>query len=251
MKKTVYAGILFAFALAGLNAYAEEARETLAATERPPEHKESAAVPDPQVVVAEDFSKYKDGVYPKWWKSWPMQRDKVQQIYHVKVEGGKHYLHAFDDKDLSQQIMLPIMWDIEKYPYLNWRWRPKVLPGKPGLEAREDKDDQNDSACGVYVIYGRYTGRATKYVWSSALPVGKIVSRRDGKLRITPVASGTAGVGSWHSYSINVPQSYEKLFGSPMNRAPTGIAVLTDGNATHTPAECDYADFSISMKPLY
>jgi hypothetical protein len=168
-------------------------------------------------------------------------------VYTVTEDGGKKFLRAHDHKDLSAQIMLPFIWNIEEYPYINWRWRPRVLP----KSAAENNDNTNDSACGVYVVFGRYTGVASKYAWSTTLPVGKVIPRRDGKLRIEVVGSGPEGVGNWKGYSVNVPQDFKRLFGKPMGRKPTGIAILTDGNATHTAAACDYADFVISKKPLY
>lgn len=221
--------------------------DSLAISKRPPEYKEHEKIPDPTFRGVEDFKKYSDGQFPKSWRSWPLQRDKVHKIYKVKTEGDKHYVRAFDDQDISQQIMLPFIWDIEKYPYINWKWRPKIIP----TGATEADDKKNDSACGVYVIFGRYTGVATKYVWSTSLPVGTRVVRREGKLRMDVVGTGSNGLGKWHSYSVNVPKSYQKLFEKPMERNPTGIAILTDGNATHTPAECDYTDFAISKEPMY
>ncbi len=221
--------------------------KALAITTRPPEHEERGKVAEPDKRIIEDFKKYRDGQFPTWWRSWPLQRDKVKKIYHVKVEGDNHFLRAEDDKDISQQIMKSFIWPIDEMPYLNWRWRPRILPAG----ATEADDTRNDSACGVYVIFGRYSGVATKYAWSTSLPVGSVVSRRGGKLKIDIVDTGQGGVGQWHDYSVNVPQSYRKLFGTPMNRKPTGVAVLTDGNATHTAAACDYADFVISKKPLH
>lgn len=226
------------------------ASKALAITHKPPEYvekKEAPAAEPADRKTIENFQRYADGKFPTWWKTWPMQRGDAQQVYRVKVGGNKHYLAAYDDKDLSEQIMNVFIWDTNEYPYLNWRWRPKVLPAG----AIESQDDKNDSACGVYIIFGRYSGVASKYVWSTSLPKGTVVSRRGGDLRILSMGSGQGGVGRWHGYSVNALESAEKLFGKPMTRKPTGIGILTDGNATHTAAACDYADFVVSKKPLY
>lgn len=224
--------------------------KALAITQQPPAHVEKkpavTAEPADQKTV-ENFQQYADGKFPKWWKTWPFQRGDAQKVYQVKVEGEKHYLAAYDDKDYSTQIMKPFIWNIKEFPYLNWRWRPKVLP----QGATEAQDNKNDSACGIYVVFGRYSGIATKYVWSTSLPKGTVVSRRGGDLRIESMGSGQSGMNRWHSYSVSVPHSAEKLFGKPIKRKPSGIGILTDGNATHTAAACDYADFVISKKPLY
>lgn len=246
------AGIVFALTWAATLANQPIAEDLnvapeLAATDKPPAFKEKPPAPEATSRVIDDFSSYRDGQYPTWWRSWPLQRDKVMKVYKVKTSGGLHYLSADDNQDISQQIMKTFVWPVDEMPYLNWRMRPRVLPAG----ASENDDAKNDSACGVYVIFGRYSGVAAKYPWSTSLPVGSTVSRRDGKLKMQVVGSGTGGLNSWSSFSVNVPASYAKLFGKPLDRKPTGIAVLTDGNATHTAAACDYADFVISKIPLY
>ena len=39
--------------------------------------------------------------------------------------------------------------------------------------AIESDDNKNDRAWDVYVVFGRYSGVALKYVWSTSLPVGQ------------------------------------------------------------------------------
>jgi len=249
MKKIILVLAVAAVIVGGIYAHAGK-NKALAITQKPPEHVEKKTPPSAEpagVKTIENFQKYQDGKFPKWWKTWPMQRGDAQQVYRVRVEGGKHYLEAKDDKDLSEQIMNVFVWNTDEYPYLNWRWRPRTLP----TGAKESDDNLNDSACGIYVVFGRYSGVASKYVWSTTLPKGTIVSRRGGDLRILSMGSGQGGLNRWHSYSVNVLDSANKLFGKTMKRKPTGIGILTDANATHTAAACDYADFSISKKPLY
>jgi len=186
------------------------------------------------------------GRFPSNWRTWPLKRGKTGEIYHVEQEGDLRFVRARDDKDYSLQAMRDFNWQIEKYPYLSWRWRARELP----VGAREDNDELNDSACGVYVIFGRTSGHAMKYVWSTQLPVGKVVTRREGKLKIKIVDSGTGNLGEWRQQTINVPQDYNELFGKGLKKNPSGIAILTDGNATHTAAACDYAEFTILKEPI-
>ena len=184
----------------------------------------------------------KVGKFPSNWRTWPLRRGKTAEIYHVDKEGEMKFIRAFDDKDYSLQAMRDFNWQVDKYPYLSWRWRAKQLP----TGAREDNDELNDSACGVYVIFGKMSGHAMKYVWSTGLPVGQTVSRREGKLKIRVEESGGSNLNKWRQVSVNVPKDYSALFGKPLEKKPTGIGILTDGNATHTAAACDYADFIIS-----
>lgn len=190
----------------------------------------------------DDLSTSKVGNFPKRWRTWPLQRSAAEKVYSVVEEGGAKFIKAYDDHDASQQIFLNFDWKADEKPNLSWRWRATELPAG----ARESDDATNDSACGVYVVVGRYDGHAIKYVWSSSLPAGAIVTRRDGKLKIKVLDSGAAKKGKWVNQKVNVVADYEALFGRKLDKNPSGIAMLTDGNAVHKPAGCDYADFAIS-----
>ncbi|MFA5812753.1 MAG: DUF3047 domain-containing protein [bacterium] len=203
-----------------------------------------------QVVIAvegltlDDLSTTKIGNFPKRWRTWPLQRGDAEKVYRVAEEGGKRFIKAYDSEDLSQQIFLNFNWQVQERPMLSWRWRVTKLPEG----AAESNDATNDSACGVYVVVGKYSGHAIKYVWSSSLPAGNVTTRHDGKLKIKVLDSGQARTGSWVAHSVDVRTDYESLFGKPLEKNPSGIGMLTDGNAVHKPSGCDYADFAISGK---
>jgi len=188
----------------------------------------------------------KAGKFPSNWRTWPLQRGKTSEIYHVEQEGESKFIRARDDKDYSLQALRDFNWPIDQYPYLSWRWRARELP----TGAREDNDEKNDSACGVYVIFGKTSGHAMKYVWSTELPVGNVVTRREGNLKIKITESGKGHLNQWQRVSVNVPVDYKAMFGNTLAKNPTGIAILTDANATHTAAACDYSDFIISKEPV-
>ena len=187
----------------------------------------------------------KVGRLPKRWRAWHFQRGKAAKVYRVAEENGRRFIKAYDDHDASQQIFLNFHWPIEKRPAFSWSWRATTLP----QGANESGDATNDSACGIYVVVGRYQGHAIKYVWSTSLPPGTVVSRRGGQLKIKVLDSGPKKVGQWISHSVDVPSDYQALFGKPLKKNPAGIGILTDGNAVHKPAGCDYTDFTISSRP--
>jgi hypothetical protein len=188
-------------------------------------------------VEPDRLTKSEVGSFPPSWRTWPMQRGKAAKVYSVAEENGRIFIRAQDDEELSQQIFLNFDWDVAKRPVLSWRWRATKLPEG----AAESNDATNDSACGVYAVFGRYSGNAIKYVWSTGLPAGRVVERRGGKLKIKVLDSGPAKVGSWVSRSADVAKDYEELFGRPLEKNPSGIGLLTDGNAVGKPAGCDYA----------
>lgn len=186
-----------------------------------------------EIKYIEGFSNSKAGEFPKRWRSRPGQGDAAKSVYKVQEEGGNKYLAADDENGTSVQIFKVAHWDIEKYPVLTWRWRARKFP----KGANETIPAKNDSACGLYVSFGILRGEALKYVWSTTAPVGTFYEKND-KMHIIVKRSG--GGGQWVGESVNLLEDARKAFGKVPDRTLSGIAILTDGNATQSPAACDY-----------
>lgn len=200
----------------------------------------------PPLRVVESFSQYEVGKFPSAFRTYPFQRGKAEQIYLVQEEGGNRFLHASDDKDVSVQTFRKFFWEAKRWPHFSWRWRAVTLP----KGAAENNKVVNDSACGVYVVFGGYTGKVLKYVWSTSLPVGSAHEKKPNKFYFLVAESGAAKVGSWQTVTVNVLEDYKRIFKEEPTSEPDGFGLLTDGNATHTPATCDYDDFRISETPF-
>lgn len=202
--------------------------------------------PSSQLIV-DDFSKVKSvGDFPIWWKTYPFQSGKVKKVYKIAEEQGARYIHAVDEQDISLPIYKDISWSLKEYPIVKWRWRALDLP----VGAREDSRATNDSACGVYVIFGSMSnGSVLKYVWSSTLPVGHVWEKESGKFYVIVLSSGNKSLKKWQSMMANIYEDYKKYFKKEPSKNPSGIGILTDGNATHSKAACDYGDFSLSENP--
>lgn len=200
----------------------------------------------PSLRVVEDFSQYEIGKFPKSFRTYPLQRGKAEQVYLISEEDGNKILHALDDKDFSVQAFKRFLWEAKRWPNFSWKWRAVTLP-KGG---EETNGAPNDSACGIYVTFGGYTGNAIKYVWSSTLPAGTVVEKKPGKFYILVLDSGPGSVGSWVTKTVNIVEDYKRLFKAEPTGDPDGFGILTDGNATHTPSACDYDDFRISETPF-
>lgn len=194
------------------------------------------------VIGIDRFAKGTVGTFPKGWRTWPTQGGKAREVYHITTEGENRYLAAADSKDYSVQIFREFGWNIATHPVMSWRWRAKTLP----RGANETAPVTNDSACGVYVIFGKTAGKGLKYVWSSSLPAGKTHTKEAGKMYFTVLDSGSGG--GWRQHQVNVIADYQRFFGRAPEKNPVGIGILTDGNATHSAVACDYDDFVIAEK---
>ncbi len=193
-------------------------------------------------ITVDDFSSYKTDKFPALWRTWPFQRGKAKEVYFVKEENGKKYLAADDENGASIQILRDFDWKPDYYPVLSWKWRARKLP----VGANETNPATNDSACGVYAVISKARQEMIKWTWSTTAPVGTVYEKKPGKAYIIAIDSGPAKLGTWQERKVNVKEEYKKYFHKELDKNPVGIAILTDGNATNSPAACDYADFRIS-----
>lgn len=194
------------------------------------------------VAVIENFSAAAVGTFPSTLKTYPLQRNKATQVYSVQSEGGHHFLHAEakgDAQDIGVQVFRRFDWDISRWPRISWRWRARELPVQTAGQHRDD------NACGVYIVFGGFGGKAIKYIWSTDLPVGKEIESTPGRFFVIVAKSGPANVGRWQKMTINVADDYRRLFKKELDYNPDGFGILTDGDGTHSPSVCDYTDFEI------
>ena len=187
----------------------------------------------------DDFGKATVGQFPSDWKP---RKDAGKEVYVVKEEEGKRFLHA-DAKNLGIQAAREYEWDLNAYPVLAWAWRPVEFP-----RGADEKDGKNDSALAVYVLvpYSRIRGpKAVKYIWSEKVPVGTRLESNGGLTQVRVLESGTEKKGQWVEEHINVRDDYLKFFGEKDVPKPAGIAVLTDSDDTSSRAQGDYANFRV------
>lgn len=196
-----------------------------------------------ETITVDELSKNKSvGDFPTGWSTFPFQGGKAKQVYKIAEENGKKFIRASDNQDISVRILNDFLWPLSKYPNISWKWRAKELP----KGAHEDNHKGNDSACGIYVAFGKISAVGLKYVWSSTLPVGSVWEKEPGKFFIIVKASGASQLNQWQNVKINILEDYKKYFKKNPSKDPSGIGILTDGNATHSAAACDYMDFAIS-----
>ncbi len=190
----------------------------------------------------DNISSSKVGEFPGGWKTYPFHYGKAEKVYKIAEESSGRFIRAEDFDNISVPIFRDFNWDIQRYPYLKFSWRAKKLPAG----AREVSRATNDSACAVYVGFGRTS--AMKYVWSSGLPVDSFWEKDVGKFFIISKEMGPKSLGQWREVTIAVPEDYQRYFRKNIKN-PSGIGIMTDGNAMRQPAACDYKNFRISAHP--
>ncbi|ARA95128.1 MAG: DUF3047 domain-containing protein [Bacteroidetes bacterium] len=201
-------------------------------------------------VVVDDFEAYPPGTWPDRWKFFtstneirplgPFMNDNEK--FYVVEEEGNRFLRAYTAGQ-AQRISIAndpafdLDWDLTRHPRLAWKWRALQLP----RGAREDA--VNDTGAAIYVTFSRdWLGRprSIKYTYSTALPVGTVVSF--GRLKVIVAASGLDGYGDWIEVERNVVEDYVRLFGKPPPDRPLSITLWSDSDDTKDVAEVDFDD---------
>ncbi len=94
-----------------------------------------------------------------------------------------------------------------------------------------------------------------KYSWSSVGKLGDICDRWNNPIiRGETVILETGGpVRTWVNESLDLDAEFRKHFekGDPEASVPRliGIAILTDGDQTHSPSSADFGSFILSSVP--
>lgn len=204
-----------------------------------------AALSGHDYVVLEDFETSELGGLPRGW-TWKKQDDEKDKPYEIREENGNRFLAAEDE---GQSVILgkDIKWDLEKYPYISFKWRVHEIPA--GADERFTKTV--DSAAGIYIIYNKKLGlipESVKYVWSATLPVGSAMRRSGtGRPWMIVADSGGQNLGEWRTYIFNAYEAYQKTFGGKPPDVPIAIGILSDANSMKSKAYADYDDI-IALK---
>lgn len=187
----------------------------------------------------DDFSTARIGAFPPDWKP---RKDAGREVYSVREQDGKRFLHAFS-RGLGIQAAKEYAWDLAAYPILAWSWRPIEFPSG----ADERKSGTNDSAVSVYAVFphNAWSVKSLKYIWSAVAPVDVHLTSSQGLTQVRVLRSGREGKGEWVEERVNVVQDYKKYFGDGELPKPAGIAVLTDSDDTKSRAQGDYANFRV------
>jgi len=206
---------------------------------------------DPKQVVCdrviEDFSGSAAGEFPVGWRAQgedDPERVHDKSLYVVEEQAGQRVLHA---KFLRETVTIALVvkdWNIAEHPILQWKWKAASLPHG----GQETDSSRNDTGAAVYAVWHigfPFYLRGIKYAWSSTLPVGTRSSKRLGYDQMLVVESGKKRVGSWQTVRVDVRAHYQAFFGRDDKANPTGIAVMTDADATSSQAEAYYADFRL------
>ncbi|MDH4164244.1 MAG: DUF3047 domain-containing protein [Nitrospirota bacterium] len=151
----------------------------------------------------------------------------------VKMSDGNTTAICLDSVDSSFSLQRDMDLDINKYPFVTFRWRADVLPPKGDLR-NSSTDDQ--AAQMVVAFGGRY---AIDYIWDTNAPIGT-----EGEFsvplvvtaKILVVANKTNKLKEWMEVTRNLKDDFRRLFG----KDPGDISGLRfQVNSQHTSSRAE------------
>ncbi|MGR9052930.1 MAG: DUF3047 domain-containing protein [Gammaproteobacteria bacterium] len=177
---------------------------------------------------------------------WERKSFKGTTQYRLVELDGSRVLKA-DSEDSASGLIKKQRIDLQKTPYMNWRWR--IENRLAGLDEQTRAGD--DYAARLYVVVGGgwafWQTRAVNYVWANASPVGKVWPNAfagDHAMMIA-LRSSVDKTGTWYTEKRNILDDLQQ-HADPSVRYIDAVALMTDTDNAHGRAVAFYGDIFFS-----
>ena len=209
-----------------------------------------SAAPEKKDTVRIDFTKAKqDGDAVTGWTYKGKFATPDAQFSICEID-GKKVLRLASEKGTGSLLFDLDKIDIEKYPYMSWKWRVDVLPA--GADGRiPEKDDQT---IGLYIGTGStFSQESVAFRWETETPKGKSGFVKYGmgavKVHWICIRNKDDGLKKWIVEECNLGAELKKIF---KGKIPKKLAVTLSANSQYTGTSSlgylEYIEFS--AKPL-
>ncbi|MFQ5659339.1 MAG: DUF3047 domain-containing protein [Gammaproteobacteria bacterium] len=165
------------------------------------------------------------------------------------VQSGNHTVLKAESRDSASSLIKKIRVDLERYPYLNWKWRIE----KRLATGNETKKTGDDYAARIYVVIDggmmAWRTRAVNYVWANRASKGEVWANAfAGKdSMIMALRSSESKTATWYTEKRDVYKDIRRLFGKEV-RFVDAIAIMTDTDNSHGQVESCYGDIYFSSE---
>jgi hypothetical protein len=173
---------------------------------------------------------------------WEEQKFSAATRYRLVRLDGTTVLAAESERSASG-LVRRIRVDLQRYPWLNWRWRIAER-----LQGGDEKTRQGDDyAARLYVIASGglrfWNTRAVNYVWSTQSDRGETWPNAFAGDRAMMLAlrSGADSTATWYSEKRNVREDFRALHGADI-RYIDAVALMTDTDNGNGHAVSYYGD---------
>ena len=177
---------------------------------------------------------------------WESKEFKGQTKYQIINFAGTRVLKA-ESTDSASGLFKEQRIDLQRTPFLNWRWRIENRLGNINEQAKSG----DDYAARVYVIVSGgltfWRTKAINYVWASTSPKGKIWPNAfagDHAMMIALRSSGDQ-TGTWYTEKRNILADLKQQFNEEL-RYIDAVAIMTDTDNAQGKVTAYYGDIYFS-----
>ena len=182
---------------------------------------------------------------PMLMMQWPTKEFEGFTDYQLAKDADSPAIKAVS-RGAASGLFYETEIDLNKTPYLSWRWKVTRLP---------DLDNErikigDDFAARVYVVVNDgwtfLSTKAISYVWSAQSPAGEEWPNpfAGGSAMMVSVRHQPAGDG-WYTEKRNLKSDLKRLFGKEITTIKA-IAIMTDTDNSGSQAEAFYGDLVFS-----
>jgi len=180
---------------------------------------------------------------------WHGRASDFKEIYQINSLPDSSFLTA-QSKGSDNFIIKKVEIDLVKYPFLNWKWRAKILP----TDGDESKKSKCDMAASVIVVLraSKWRPQSIKYTWSTTLPKKTFTESPfafwPARTDIIVIQSGEEHLNDWISEKVNVLDHYKTLYKKEnvSSKNIEAFVIMTDSDNTKSISEADYDDIYFS-----
>ncbi|MGK0500212.1 MAG: hypothetical protein ACJAYG_001859, partial [Oceanicoccus sp.] len=162
-------------------------------------------------------------------------------VYKLVALEGEQVLRATTDASASA-LYQKLSVDLQKTPFLNWRWRVDNVYGISDQQAKAG----DDYPARIYVVVKQgifpWQSKALNYVWSNTDEAKSHWPNPFAASAIMiPLRSAADGLGRWHLERVNVAEDFYRVFGERITRADA-VAIMSDSDNAGGKATAYYGD---------
>lgn len=184
---------------------------------------------------------------PEQMLSWQVKEFDGLTRYELAEDAGQTAVRAIS-KSSASGLFYETEIDLNKTPYLSWRWRVDRFPDL----ADEQVKDGDDFAARIYIVVNDgwtfFSTKAISYVWSGQSPAGTSWPNpfAGRSAMMVSVRQHPAG-DQWFTEKRNLKADLKRLFGKEIETVKA-IAIMTDTDNSGSEAQAWYGGLVFSAQ---
>ncbi len=181
--------------------------------------------------------------------NWLPKKFVNETRYSLTSIDGEMVLKAVS-RNSASGLIKKIRVDLEKYPFLNWRWR---IENRLTGTFDEKQKPGDDYAARIYVVVSGgiaiWNTRALNYVWAKNSPKGDTWPNAfaGNNAMMTALRSSDAPVSVWQGEKRNIREDFKTLFGKEI-RFIDAVVLMSDTDNTRKEVTAHYGDIYFSTR---